>query len=534
MIKITGLPKQILFGTTSALLLFLAWPPNGVTFLIFVAFIPLFILGTDREIGLTNYFIVCYVTFFVFHLLAAGWMYSSTFVGTLIAHLVHSFLFALVFLLWVASRNVLRKPGIFLLLSLWLSMEYLQSHWDLAWPWFTLGNGLAEKTSWIQWFSFTGVSGGTLWVILINWLIFKIITTIIEVKWKQFGIFFGMLILIILGPILLSGTLLQEEKQFEKIKIALVQPNINPRTEKFFGLNEQEQLNRTLKLIADHDLTEVKLVVFPETFLTNPIDEDSLAFSSSLLQIVRQLSNYRPISILVGAFTKIHSSKASFDIDVILKTGNPHILYNSSILINDYENRIYHKMNLLPLVEKQPFLGILKPFKYFIEKSGAYFGSYGTHNEQFDFVLNDGTAIAPIICFESVFSESTAELVRKTKANMIVLITNDGWWSSDVGYKQHLAYAKLRCIETGNWMARCANTGVSAVIDNHGEIRTQSDYGKAEILISEIGLNRSKNSFYVENGDIIGKTSVILLGMIVCLLMYNSGTIYSNNRKQNQ
>jgi apolipoprotein N-acyltransferase len=390
-------------------------------------------------------------------------------------------------------------------------MEYMHTIWAPAWPWFPLGNGLAENTDWIQWYAFTGVQGGSLWILCINWLLYQTIRYGMKQEWKQASWFSAAIVLLTLGPLSFSNYLQNQNLQEASYPVAIVQPNINPRTEKFNGLTEQEQVGRTLQLISSTDFTGRRIVIFPETFLTNPINEDSVFFSVSLQNITSHFIEFQPISLIMGAFTKLDSSRAIYDQDALVGKKNPYVLYNSAILLNEKDTLIYHKMKLLPLVEKQIFMPLLMPFRDYIEKSGAYFGSYGIYNEYDKFLLSDSIIAAPVICFESVFGAYTAERVLKNDADFIVLITNDGWWSSDGGYLQHLAYARLRCIETGKWMVRCANTGVSAIIDNHGTIMQKTKYGEATVLMGKVGMNKESPTFYTRNGDLIGKYALISL-----------------------
>lgn len=502
------------------MLLSAGWPPHGFPVLLFVAFVPLFMLGSDRNLKAGDSFIVGFITFFLFHLLSAGWMYSSTFAGSFITHLFNAFVFGVVFLLWTLIARVFSRFSFPIFLVLYLSMEYLHTIWAQAWPWFPLGNGLAENTDWIQWFAFTGVQGGSLWILLFNGLLFKAIIYGVGNERNKFGFILIMLLFLVLVPVFISYQLLDSDRQEPTYTVALVQPNINPRTEKFNGLTEQEQVQRTLKLISATKFDSIRLVIFPETFLTNPIHEDSVIFSTSLHEITERFVEFQKISVMIGAFTKRDSSGAFFDQDVMIRDKNPYVLYNSAILFGENDTYIYHKVKLLPLVEKQLFIYLLQPFRDFIEKSGAYFGSYGTHNEFGTYLVSDGIVVAPVICFESVFGAYTAEKVLQNNADFIVLITNDGWWKSDGGYLQHLAYARLRCIETGKWMVRCANTGVSAIIDNHGTIIQKTNYGEAAVLTGKVGLNNTPPTFYARYGDFIGKYSIISSAILIVLGMF--------------
>jgi apolipoprotein N-acyltransferase len=80
-------------------------------------------------------------------------------------------------------------------------------------------------------------------------------------------------------------------------------------------------------------------------------------------------------------------------------------------------------------------------------------------------------------------------------ANIITIVTNDGWWGNTPGCRQHLAYAKLRAVETRRWVARSANTGISAVIDEYGNVLQQTKWDEATAFqVWHPYINRAKPS----------------------------------------
>jgi apolipoprotein N-acyltransferase len=125
-----------------------------------------------------------------------------------------------------------------------------------------------------------------------------------------------------------------------------------------------------------------------------------------------------------------------------------------------------------------------------------------------------------IICFESVFSEYVSEGV-KNGAEFIAIVTNDGWWGNTAGPYQHEQYAVLRAIECRKWIVRCAQTGVSCYIDPLGNKYDEIPYYAQEIKARNIIAN-SEKTFYVTNGDIIGKAGfyVLMLSLVYYFGMY--------------
>lgn len=127
------------------------------------------------------------------------------------------------------------------------------------------------------------------------------------------------------------------------------------------------------------------------------------------------------------------------------------------------------------------------------------------------------SGIAPVICYESVFGEFLNEYIHKG-AGAIAVITNDGWWGNTPGYKQHLVYGRLRAIETGRWIMRSANTGISCFINNRGDIIKPTNWWEPAVIKHTIP-STIDSTFYVDHGDYIGKTAVLAFGLFLLLVI---------------
>ena len=120
----------------------------------------------------------------------------------------------------------------------------------------------------------------------------------------------------------------------------------------------------------------------------------------------------------------------------------------------------------------------------------------------------NGYTIAPAICYESIYGEFMSNYVRNG-ANLICIITNDGWWKKTPGHKQHMNYARLRAIETRTWVARSANTGISCFIDPYGNVFNPQPYNTAAAIKLTISRPVYK-TFFVHYGDVLSKFMVDL------------------------
>ncbi len=145
---------------------------------------------------------------------------------------------------------------------------------------------------------------------------------------------------------------------------------------------------------------------------------------------------------------------------------------------------------------------------------GGTAGGYGHDKEAVAFKVNGNPYItAPIICYESIYGEYITSYVKKG-ANLLTIITNDGWWANTPGHKQHLDYARLRAVETRKWIARSANTGISAVIDSNGDIVESRPWDEAAAIKYAIPAI-SGETFYVRNGALIYGLALFILTVLL-------------------
>jgi apolipoprotein N-acyltransferase len=167
-----------------------------------------------------------------------------------------------------------------------------------------------------------------------------------------------------------------------------------------------------------------------------------------------------------------------------------------------------------------PYPSLFSFLETLIIDLGGTSGSLGSQDSADIFTLNDGVVAAPIICYESIFGDYVNDFVEKG-ANVITIITNDGWWHDSPGYKQHLHYAVLRAIETRRFVARSANTGVSAFISPTGKILQQTKFWVPDVLKSDIYINNQK-TFYTLYGDYIGIMAKYLSFIFLMVAFFGS------------
>src|SRR5690606_39966211 len=113
---------------------------------------------------------------------------------------------------------------------------------------------------------------------------------------------------------------------------------------------------------------------------------------------------------------------------------------------NNGRVQLYHKNKLVPGVEQFPYQQYLGFLGSLMMDMGGTSGTLGHEDEQTVFYSQSGIGVVPAICYESVFGGFVADFVRHG-AQLICIVTNDGWWGNTAGYKQQASYALLRAIE---------------------------------------------------------------------------------------
>jgi apolipoprotein N-acyltransferase len=528
--------KNYQLALLSAFLLWLAWPPIPFTALILlVALVPLLqaaeniIQSEEKKKGrlIWRTAIIC---FFIWNTACIYWVFNSlnavmpAWLAIIIAQIpfcLGAVLMTLAFWLYYRLRLITNRIWSYAgLICFWIGYEYLHQIWDLAFPWMNLGNGFAESHYLVQWYEYTGVYGGTMWILLSNILVFE---TMLAIKSKapkttqiRLQISTAAFVLI---PILSSVLIyINYEEKINPANIVVVQPNINPY-EKFGKLSSSDQVAKLIKLSESIGQTNTEFFIWPETAISKGTEEKSFRGDENFIQIQEFLKNYKNANLISGiesfaVYDTALTETARYD----SRSDIYYDVFNAAVLIeNSAKLQFYHKSKLVPGVEQTPFSNSMAFLKPAFAAFGGSSGSYGKQSEPSVFYSQSGIGAAPVICYESIWGEYVADYIKKD-AQFIAIITNDGWWGNTSGKDQHLQYAKLRAIETRRWVARSANTGISAFIDQRGTIVQRTKWWMPGVLKQDINLNEEV-TFYVKHGDYIAKAGSAGSALFALLLV---------------
>lgn len=519
--------RRLFLALSTGLLLALAWPDSGFPFLALIGFVPLLIL--HNELALSHQkrqgwriFGWSYLAFLVWNLITTWWIYYASPFGMLMAVLCNTAMMATLMVLYHKANRLLDlKRAALALLVLWTGWEWLTLNWDLAWPWLNLGNAFAHYPNWVQWYEYTGVAGGSIWIMSANLILFSAWKRMPRVKSSsgRAAVVVVLLAFIVGVPGLLSWAVKGKATGERNIEVVVVQPNVDAYEEKFSRPEMElveEMIAEAEKLMTD----STRFVIFPETALPSGIIESQLYESRAIVRLVDWIATYPNAKLITGASTyNIYKNDAERTTTARRSTsGFWYDAYNTGLLITATGvEEIYHKSKLVVGVEQMPFYDVIAPLlgEWIIDLGGIS-GTLSVQENR-EVFCNNGACAAPVICYESVFPGFVTEYMREG-ANFIAIFTNDGWWRDTQGYRQHFQFARLRAIENRVAIARSANTGISGFILPDGSITQSLGWEKRGALRQSIPLAQ-KHTFFSRQGDYLGRLMAFLSILFIFYLV---------------
>jgi apolipoprotein N-acyltransferase len=506
--------------------------PFPFTLLIFVGLIPYFIV-LKRRTSLASINKATFLFSLVFSLITIYWVGSWSseadpylMLAGVALLLVYPCVMLIPSTLYYLAKKVFPKfDAIWLFPIFWVTLEYLLTLTDLRFPWVLLGHGLAKFNLFIQGSDIIGTNGLSLATAYINVLLFK---SFFEKRDEsKFNLKPALVAISIFLCLLIYG--IYKVSTFKisdnKVKVGIVQPNLDPWNKWSTGNLTQltnEYINLSQRCIDDG----AKLILWPETAL--PV----YAFGGTYSTVENSIFNFldsNNVSLLTGMPDIIYyfdKNKIPEDAK-FSKQGNYYYrTYNAVIGLNPGSREIqrYGKMKLVPLGEKVPFseqftfLGDI--FKWGVGITGWNIGKDTTvfkiYNDNFDTIKVGG-----LVCYESVDPVFVTAFIQKG-AEMITVVTNDSWYGKSSGPYQHKDFAMLRAVENRRSVVRCANGGISCIINAKGEILAETELYTKTTLVGDVSLQVEK-TFYSENPLIVPLTCSIfsfwIFGMNILIWM---------------
>lgn len=460
------------------------------------------------------------------------WVSNSSFPAGVFAALANAFLMCLPFFAYFELKRYLPRPwSAIAFATAWLSFESLHLSWDLSWPWLTLGNSFAYHANiYVQWYEWTGVAGGSALILAASCVIFlKVKQALSETTppptllssfdghlfsfVKKWGLAYGLFALI---PLLVSGALYGLRKGIEKpnqVEVVIVQPNYEPHYEKF-STPDVLQLERVKSLSQSQVTANTQFLFFPETTFDG-IKRNDIAYTPLIKDLQSFVLAHPKLRLItgIGSYWELPPGEEPTEHAFMVKGRGYFESHNAAIQLSHDMSRIpyYIKSKLVPGPESFPYKALFSFLKPLIDQLGGTMEGLGTQAEREVFFNSDSTAligVAPIICYESIYGDYCTEYIRKG-AQLLAVLTNDGWWGDTPGYRQHKYFSALRAIENRRPVIRSANTGTSCTIDEWGNISNELGYEQTGAIKATIPFNFTGLTLYARFGDWVFKLAIL-------------------------
>ena len=482
----------------------LAFPAIG--FLEWIAMIPallfFFVVARDRSVGYRRLYLYGFCYYFSFYLTSLHWflnLYPMEFLGVgrgdavlLVAvcwvglTLLQTVFAALVLPLFGFLCRSAVMERLASLVPLLFAAQYVIAEWSqtLTWlgvPWARLAIGQIEYGvitgsaalfgSYIITFAIVLVNGYLAWGILHRKTIQKLrLSAAVATGVLALQLALGMIGYFTATPT--KGT---------PLTVAAVQGNVGSDLKWSFSSREKSYKVYNA-YTAEAAARGASFVVFPETFIPDELSEET-----SLGEYIISLATRYQITIFCGAF---HTDEAGNEYNAVFA------VYPDGTV----DETVYAKRHLVPFGEYVPW----RPFIELVLPMLADIGmlsddlSPGTDSEIFNTAYG---RIGALLCFDSIYEELTRESVRDG-AQLMILPTNDSWFTDSRGIYMHHAQARLRAIESGRWIVRAADTGISSVISPNGSSYSEQPPMQEGMALSTVYV-RDNVTLYTRIGNLL-------------------------------
>ena len=387
------------------------------------------------------------------------------------------------------GKNIYSKMLYFC--SSFVFVEWVRSFIFTGFPWNLLGTSLSFDVRLLQGASVVGTYGLSLCVLLVLCGVVLLILSAIKRK-----MYWGTLAFMLVPLIFIAVCAFRFDKtsQDGDIKVRLVQPNI-PQTYKWDSDKAYENFRKHIDMSKGNN-EDVDMVVWGEAAVPYPLDRDI----NHLIEVTEAIpaNGFLVTGLLRGA----------------MEYGEL-VAYNSMFVINKMGDILdyYDKSHLVPFGEYLPLREYLPDF---MRPVANIVGNLGKGEKYKNIKVNGLPVMGGAICYESIFPNEV--LNKKDKPEILLVLVNDGWYGISAGPYQHLVASQMRAIEEGITIVRSANTGISAVIADNGEVLDSIDLnvaGAKDVVLPKV---LSHNTIYGKFGNIIPLAIAVLLLVIACFL----------------
>jgi apolipoprotein N-acyltransferase len=495
--------------------------PSHFYYLTFIAFLPLLFASDyikSYSKPLLIFALQLLIALVVFYLMGFYWVLQSANIGFLLAFIL-VLPYVLIVPIYILLKNNGNKFSSLYFIAAWLTVELIQANFQLGSPFYNLGNNLGANPKLIQWFEFTGSSGGTLWILTINFLFFSLIKTFKIGKKRGFQRS-AILLAVVCAPIIVSVIIYTNYKEKGDSKEVLV---IHPSTDNKdvkYRLNIYELMDIYLDVMLPQLTENTEYVVLPETAITNAGWVKDFNRNLVFNHFYEHTDSFPNLKLITGAivYEEILNVKKIKDYQKIPgvkyseKYQTWYYIYNAALQIEKKQApQIRAKEELVPYQEYAPYPLIMPR----LSPVGIDFQFSKKSNSPSVFRAANNLTTSAIVCYEVVYSKLFYKASIEGAQAFFVLL-NEGWYETEKVSQQFLQHSAIRAVENRRSIAHSSNMGITALINQRGDVIAKTESKQADFLQGEIKMNR-KVTLAAKLGNYI---EVLALLTAVCLFVY--------------
>lgn len=496
-----------LFSITTGVFYGLAWMSEILFPILFWGISPLIYLPL-KDKKPNNFNVIIYLFILSWQTTTIDWILSTNLWGGVFTLLINSLILSIPLFLYGYIVQINKLIASILLVSSWISLEKLHLSWELNFPFFNLGNGLAGATWMIQWYEYTGVLGGSFWIIITNILFANVLFL---KKKKSYYTLLGVFTIPILSSFIIPVNRLGTSKN-----IITVHSNLDARSEKY-DMSTQGILNYYKDLINPYMSDTIDFIILPESALPDGGWFNDRFINKNLKQIREISKQNKNAKFLVGAIVyDLFIDDNNFNNEKYyleyLEDSQIHYYTHTGVFYldsNTSSTQFRSKEKLVPFEETYAYPKVLSQIRKIFGTLGGF--TFSTMKKQ-PTVFKGEIKSSYLICFEVLYGEIARKMVANG-AEILFMGSNESWLNNIKAARQFTMLAKLRAIETRKYICKSSNDGSSAIINNKGRIIREISGFESGVMSTKIYAIRGR-TFYVIFGDIIGKISLFILPVI--------------------
>ena len=484
-----GLPRRELLAALSGVLLALSFPKFGRGFVAWIAIAPLLI--SLHGVSGARAFRLGYVTGAVSSLgllywtssvvVAYGGLSLPVGIGVMGLLCLAVALFPSLFA-WLVGRWLAAFGPVALLISpvAWVGTEILRAHTLFRFPWCLLGYSQQANLPLIQVARYTAVYGVSFLVAAASGVLAYLALERSAPRRHAAGLALAA----ILGAVWLDGSaqLSRPVGAAGQVRLGLVQASIL-QEEKWDEAKGAENVARHEALTVQAADQGARLVIWPESSVPFYFDRTP-ELADELRGLARRYETY----LLFGNDDR-EDAAGSYKVWVGAKMLTP---------AGELSYR-YHKIRLVPFGEYVPMQRLLTFGGRVAAKLVQQVADF-TPGDEYSVAEVDGHKLAATICYEAIFPDLLRQFPERG-AELLVNVTNDGWYGRSSAPYQHFAMAVFRAVENGRYLVRAANTGITAVVDPRGRVLARTQLFERTVLVRDVPFVRDV-TFYARHGDV--------------------------------